>query len=314
MLEQLMRLYMMSKAYNVRSPMPHLVGPPGCGKSTMVEQLADLLDVNLHIVNVSRLSPLDVEGVQMPHGMDDQMVLRMLPATYWTSLREGDILLLDEFLRGFPEVYNALLDVFTSRRVGAYRLPDVFIIGASNSVTAYDPALEDRLMHLTVPDPRSNSTEKQRLATLLVEALGLMPEMAQSIEVMSVLDHEVLPTYNLLDAFKKKGRSGSGTAKGCSLRKLIGMAQMRNVRSTYLKELIDVNNTKAQGENKFQYVFLYKAPSTRQTMDLYVKHATKLRGNPRLTPIQALNIEMNLQLLELEEARHSKEDPNADFD
>ena len=81
------------------------MGPPGCGKSTYVEQLADLVGKELHIINVSRLSPLDVEGVlQMPHGAGEDMVLKMLPATFWTSLHEGDILLMDEFLRGFPEV------------------------------------------------------------------------------------------------------------------------------------------------------------------------------------------------------------------
>ena len=85
MLEKLMKLYVMSMAYKVRSPMPHLVGPPGCGKSTYVEQLAELLGVELHLINVSRLSPLDVEGVQMPHGTGEDMALRMLPATFWTS-------------------------------------------------------------------------------------------------------------------------------------------------------------------------------------------------------------------------------------
>ena len=169
-----MKLYAMSMAYKVTSPMPHLVGPPGCGKSTYVQQLADLLGVELHIINVSRLSPLDVEGVQMPHGLGDDMILKMLPATYWSTLKDGDILLFDEFLRGFPEVYNAILDIFTSRRVGALRLPDVFIIGASNSVVAYDSALEDRLLHITVPDPRKSKTEKAHIA----QATGRVPRPA----------------------------------------------------------------------------------------------------------------------------------------
>jgi MoxR-like ATPase len=145
-----MKLYAMSMAYDVRSPMLHLVGPPGCGKSSVVEELAELLGVGLHTINVSRLSPLDVEGVQMPHTTGDVMALRMLPATYWTRMKEGDILLMDEFLRGFPEVYNALLDIFTSRKVGSLTLPKVFIIGASNTTVVYDQALEDRLIHIPV--------------------------------------------------------------------------------------------------------------------------------------------------------------------
>lgn len=309
MLEKIMRMYVMAMAYDVRSPMPHLVGPPGCGKSTVVEQLAELLDVHLHILNVSRLSPLDVEGVQMPHGVGEDMSLRMLPATFWTSLREGDILLMDEFLRGFPEVYNSLLDIFTSRRVGAYRLPKVFIIGASNSVVAYDQALEDRLIHIPVPDPRKSSSERRRLGQIVVDSLGLMPDMVDSLEMLQLLDAEVLPMYGLLDAFKKKGRKSGFTSEGTSLRNLIGQVQLRHITSTSMKELLDANNARAIAQSKEQYVVLYR---TRANIAHYRKAAARLEGNPRLTPIQALNINMNLQLLDFEDARKEKDDDDLD--
>jgi hypothetical protein len=312
MLEKLMRLYTMATMYDVRSPMPHLVGPPGCGKSTYVEQLADLLEVNLHIINVSRLSPLEIEGVQMPHGVGDEMFLRMLPATFWTQLREGDILLMDEFLRGFPEVYNGLLDIFTSRRVGAFYLPKVFIIGASNSVTAYDQALEDRLLHLTVADPRSSKREKTRIAHLLIDILGLLPTMAESDEMYHLLDTEVLPLYVLLDSFKKKGtKSGAAVGTGSSVRNLIGQAQLRMVTSSALKELIDINNARAMRDGKYQYVLLLDGGSA--VPHGYTQRAMQLRNNPRLTPVQALNLEGNLQLIDLHSAQHEqiKEDEEA---
>lgn len=306
MLEKLMRLYVMGMAYDVRSPMPHLVGPPGCGKSHHVEQLAELLGVNLHIINVSRLSPLDVEGVQMPHGHGEDMALRMLPATFWTSLREGDILLMDEFLRGFPEVYNAILDIFTSRRVGAHRLPKVFIIGASNSTTTYDSALEDRLLHITVPDPRKSTTEAAHIAKILVEWLGLLPDMAHADEMKMLLDMDILPTYALLDSFKKKGSKVTPNGReGVSLRNLIGQAQLRMVTSKALKALIEVNNTRAMTQSKHQYVLLLP---DKNIPPGYAAHALKLRGNPRLSKVQTLNLEMNLQLIDLEEARENKEE------
>jgi len=298
MLEKLMRLYTMALMYDVRSPMPHLVGPPGCGKSTYVEQLADLLEVNLHIINVSRLSPLEIEGVQMPHGTGEDMVLRMLPATFWTSLRQGDILLMDEFLRGFPEAYNGLLDIFTSRRVGAFRLPRVFIIGASNSVTAYDQALEDRLLHLTVADPRSSKAEKTRIAHLLINMLGLLPTMAESDEMYQLLDAEVLPLYTLLDSFKKKGtKSGGAVSTGSSVRNLIGQAQLRMVTSPALRELIDMSNQRAMRDGKYQFVLLLDGGKAVPAG--YTQKAMQLRNNPRLTPVQALNLEGNLQLIDL---------------
>lgn len=306
MLEKLLRMYTCAMAYDVRSPMPHLVGPPGCGKSTTVEQMAELLNVNLHILNVSRLSPLEIEGVQMPHGTGEEMVLRMLPATFWTALQEGDILLMDEFLRGFPEVYNGLLDIFTSRRVGAFALPKVFIIGASNSVVAYDAALEDRLLHVPVTDPRRSKSEKDRLAEILVEAIGLHPDITTSADMLDLLDVEVMPMFELLDQFKKQGAKGHFVLKGTSLRNLIGQAQLRSVQSNELKNLITVANMQAMSRKAPQYVVLLGG----RAVDLppgYYDAALKLRGNPKLTPLQALNLEINLQLIEFEAAKHEED-------
>ena len=303
MLEKLMRLYVMSQAYDTRSPMPHIVGPPGCGKSSMIEELAVLLDVDLHIINVSRLSPLEVEGVQMPHGNGEDMALRMLTATFWTQLKQGDIVLMDEFLRGFPEVYNGLLDIFTSRRVGAFRLPKVFIIGASNSVATYDAALEDRLLHIPVPDPRRSTREKERLAKILIEHAGLLPDMVGSQEMDDLVTHAVLPGYEILDTYKKKGSKVVKATEFVSIRNLIGQLQMRQLQTTGLKAMVEMNNIAAMRQEKPQYVLLV---DTRALPQGYALKAERLRGNSRLTPIQALNLEMNLQLMELDKARREK--------
>jgi energy-coupling factor transporter ATP-binding protein EcfA2 len=308
MLEQLMKLYVMAMAFDVRSPMPHLVGPPGCGKSTTVEMLAELLGVELHIINVSRLSPLEVEGVQMPHGSGEEMVLKMLPATFWTSLKDGDILLMDEFLRGFPEVYSGLLDIFTSRRVGAFRLPKVFIIGASNSVIAYDAALEDRLLHIPVPDPRRSTQEKQRLARLLIDEIGLNPTVLGSQEMDELLMAEVLPLYNLLDSFKKNGRKVGTLLEGTSLRNLIGQAQLRMVQSNQLKALIDLSNHTSMTEKKPQFVVLLDGKPPAVPKDYHAK-ALALVDNAKLTELQRLNTRMNLQLIEMEAAVHEEDVP-----
>lgn len=308
MLEQILKLYVMAMAGDVRSPLPHLVGPPGCGKSTSVEQAAELLGVNLHVINVSRISPLELEGVQMPHTKDEQMKLKLLTATFWTQLKEGDILLLDEFLRAFPEVYNGLLDILTSRQVGGFKLPKVFIIAASNSTTAYDKALEDRLLHLPVPDPRKRKTAKKRLAELIVNDLGLLPTMVDSYEMGSLLDQEVLPMFDVLDSFKS-GQPAPTVLKGHSVRNLIGQAKLRQVSSSSLQELLRMNNERACSTGKEQFVLLWNAKSAPTG---YESEARKLRGNSKLTEIQALNLELNLQLLELERTRNKKETEDDD--
>lgn len=303
MLENLLKLYVMAMAMDVRSPTPHLFGPPGCGKSSTVEQLAATVGVNLHIINVARISPLEVEGLQMP--VEDNTRVHMIPAAFWSRLKPGDIVLFDEFLRGFPEVYNALLDIFTSRRAGEFELPPVFIVAASNTTVAYDKALEDRLLHLPVPDPRKRKTVKRNLAQLVVDGLGLLPEMVDSMEMMGLLDSEVLPMYEVLDSLKTKS-SSPATVRGTSVRKLIGQAQLRQVQSAALKELLVINNQRAMSQGKYQYVFLADGKDAKQLND-YESKARGLQGNEKLSDIQALNLNLNLQLIEMEKIRYEKE-------
>lgn len=299
MLETLLKLYVMAMAGNVRSPVCHMFGPPGCGKSTFAQQLADLLGVNLHVINVSRISPLELEGVQMPD--KDHAKLNLLTATYWSQLKEGDIVLFDEFLRGFPEVYNGLLDIMTSREVAGFKLPNVFFLAASNSTVAYDKALEDRLLHLVVPDPRKSKRENKRIGEVIVNELGLLPEMAGSFEMDRLLEHEVHPTYEIIDVLKNKTSVGAASIKGISARNLIGQAKLRHVTSSYLQELITMNNQRAINMGKYQYVLL---TTGRGVHEKYLSNAPTYVGNPKLTPIQALNLNLNLQLIELEKARY----------
>lgn len=314
MLELILKLYSMAMAVDVRSPMPHLFGPPGCGKSTVVEEAASIIGVNLHVINLARLSPLELEGVQMPITPEgEDMRLQLLHATFWKNLKEGDILLFDEFLRAFPEVYNGLLDIFTSRRVADLTLPRVFIIGASNSTVSYDKALEDRLLHLPVPDPRQDKREKNRLGKIIVDALGLLPEMAKSMEMTQLLSDEVLPMFEILDQVKGKASSSPAMLKGSSVRNLIGQARLRNVQSPSLEELLTMNNTKASQQGKWQYVFMPDA-SHANRMPQYEAKARALKGNARLTEVQALNLQLNLQLIEMEQIRNEKMERNKESD
>lgn len=299
MLDIILRLYYAATQGDVRAPLPHIVGPPGCGKSESVEKAAELLGVGLHIINVSRMSPLEIEGVQMP--INGNTELKMLTASWWQQLRDGDIVLLDEFLRGFPEVYNGLLDILTSRRVGAFVLPKVFFIAASNSIATYDKALEDRLLHLYVPDIRTNKTQQKHSAKLLVEATGMLPDMITHYAMEEVLKQEIFPTYKILDAFKSKANISAASIAGHSLRHLIGQVQLRQIESVPLRELISANNREAMSKRRYQFVIL---PDGKNPDPTYLQHARKLVGNDKLTEIQARNLDLNLQLVDMEIAMH----------
>jgi AAA domain (dynein-related subfamily) len=291
MLDRLARLYTAYMAQDVRSPIPHIAGPPGVGKSQAVEQLAKLVGKKLHVVNVSRMSPLEIEGIQMP--INDR--LHMLHSTLWTQLQEGDVVLLDEFLRGFPEVYNGLLDILTSRHVAGFDLPKVFFVAASNSVVTYDDALEDRLLHLYVTDLRNNNTEIKKLGEKLAQSLGLLPVMAGSQEMEEMIVKEIMPMYDVLDQFKGSAQRGT-PLKGSSARKLIGQAKLREFQSRTLIELIDMNNTMAMQQAKPQYLLL--RPGAKHLQDASL--ATRLQAlvdNPKLTPVQQANLQLNLELI-----------------
>lgn len=258
-----------------------------------MKEAADLLGVNLHTINVSRISPLDLEGVQFPHGTADEMKLKLLHATYWTQLQEGDILLFDEFLRGFPEVYSGLLDIFTAREVGGMKLPQVFIIAASNSVVAYDKALEDRLLHLPVADPRKSKGERDRTAKLIVDKIGLMPEVTNSYEMDSLLRDDVLPMYAVLDNLSK--RAQPPVTEGVSVRNLVGQAELREIQTSNLQDLIDLNNSLADRKGRYQYVVV---TDPKKVAPGYISAMHTLRDSPKLTPLQRRNTIQNIELIE----------------
>nr|DAL38046.1 MAG TPA_asm: ATPase [Caudoviricetes sp.] len=308
MLEKLMKLYVMAMATGVTSPVPHMFGPPGSGKSTVSKQLADLLGVRLHVTNVSRISPLNLEGDDVLSESRDK--LHLILARMWANLKDGDILLLDEFLRGFPEVYNGLLDILTSREVAGHKLPKVFIIAASNSLTTYDKALEDRLLHLPVADPRHSKREANRLAKLFVEELGLHPSMATSMDVAEMLKEEVFPTFDVMDQLGKNKKSAVGTnnVRGCSLRHLIGQAKLREAKSTSLITAIAANNQVSLNKQSPQHIFLLEGKG--KLVEQYQPFIARLEvaaSEGKLTPKQALNFQLNRQLIELELAKQPEE-------
>ena len=300
MLERLLVMYTAFMTFGNTGLMAHMVGPPGSGKSSVARQLADLLGVRLHIISVARLNPLETEGVQMPHGEGDEMRLRLLLAANWQRMRDGDIVLFDEFLRGFPEVYNALLDIFTSREVGGIPLPKVFMIAASNSIATYDEALEDRLMHLPVADPRKRKAEQTRLELMLVQETGMHPGVMGSVELDQLMKDTVLPTFDVLDVLTKKKSGQMGDARtGKSIRNLIAQVQSRNIQTPALKALVLESNRLAMQDGKPQFVILFIGASVPKG---YETHARNM-ARSKLTHIQKLNLDMNVQLMELAKAR-----------
>ena len=179
------------------------------------------------------------------------------------------------------------------------------MLGASNSAVAYDSALEDRLLHIPVDDPRTKRGEKTRLMQLFVDTLGLHPEMVKSAELATLFDNEVLPMYNVIDSFKKGAASAVGkSSDGHSMRNLIGQVQLRHIVVPDLLEVLSENNRLSVQDDKMQFIIL---PTGKNPPPKYVTGINKLPLD-KLTPVQATNLRMNRELMEMETIRTTNQE------
>jgi hypothetical protein len=116
--------------------------------------------------------------------------------------------------------------------------------------------------------------------------------------------------YEILDRIGGKTTAGASLS-GTSIRNLIGQGLLREIHSSALEDVISSNNRTAMQESKPQYVVLTSGKQAKVPAG-YEAAARQLQGNPKLNDRQALNLELNLQLIELEAARLQKEGSNDD--
>jgi hypothetical protein len=113
--------------------------------------------------------------------------------------------------------------------------------------------------------------------------------------MQDMIQKEIAPMYDVLDQFKGTAQRGA-PVKGSSARKLIGQAKLRELQSRTLMELIDTNNQIAMQQAKPQYLLL--RPSSKLLTDASL--STKLQAllpNPKLTPVQKANLQINMELI-----------------
>lgn len=132
-------------------------GPPGIGKSTIINSFSREADLETVILNGSQLAPEDLIGIpQIDLTIPTRPVSRFIPPS--NIVRDIPYcLFLDELNLSSSEVLKAFYSLITEKRVGEYYLPkDSIIIGAGNRssdaalVRKMPSTLINRMIHVHV--------------------------------------------------------------------------------------------------------------------------------------------------------------------
>jgi MoxR-like ATPase len=140
-----------------------LWGPPGIGKSEIIEGITEELGGFCYDVRLSQMEPTDIRGIpyfNKDNGKMDWAEPVDLPDAETCAKYPVVVLFLDEMNSAAPAVQAAGYQLILNRRIGKYKLPDnVVIVAAGNrdsdkGVTYRMPSpLANRFVHLEVrPD------------------------------------------------------------------------------------------------------------------------------------------------------------------
>lgn len=124
---------LLDASWAVRSQIvPCLVGPPGIGKTAAVMQHAKAHGCGKVVkIVASRCVPSETVGMTMPD--HEHRSMDIYNSMQLSSLRDGDILFLDELLEADQFVLSTLLTVIESREMAdGTPLPDIQIVAATN--------------------------------------------------------------------------------------------------------------------------------------------------------------------------------------
>ncbi len=125
-------------------------GEPGVGKTAMIKNVAKEIGRNITTVIASLHEPTDFNGLPVVA----EGGVKFVPPEFLTSLKDNDILFLDEISNAPYSVQSALLRLILERVVGDYKLPEVSFVCAANPIdTATEgwglrPPLANRLLHV----------------------------------------------------------------------------------------------------------------------------------------------------------------------
>jgi len=123
------------KAFKVKRPL-FLWGPPGIGKSELVENITRDLGGYMIDLRLGQMEPTDIRGIPFYNkdsGKMDWAPPVELPDDELASQYPVVVLFLDELNSAAPSVQSAAYQLILNRRIGKYVLPDnVVMVAAGN--------------------------------------------------------------------------------------------------------------------------------------------------------------------------------------
>ena len=126
-----------------------LWGPPGVGKSQLVSQAGERHGATVIDIRLSQMEPSDLRGIPFRVG---DLVEWAVPALLPDEERHGGrgFLFLDEINSAPPSVSAAAYQLILDRRLGAYTVPEGWVIVAAGNRQG------DRGVTYTMPSPLAN--------------------------------------------------------------------------------------------------------------------------------------------------------------
>lgn len=140
-----------------------LWGPPGIGKSALVQQAAELLDLPCVTLLGTQIAPEDLIGVPRIRALDSGAFVTEFCPPRAILRSEPFLLFIDELNSAVPDVQKAFYSLILDRRLGDYILPEGSrVVGAGNRVEdralvrPMATALANRMVHVALsPDPEA---------------------------------------------------------------------------------------------------------------------------------------------------------------
>ena len=145
-------------------------GPPGIGKSTIIRELTEELDIGFIDVRLAQREPVDIRGLPVPR--EDRQGVDWIIASEWPrESQEGfkprGIILFDEITAADPSLQVAAYELILDRRLGTlYNVPEGWYIVAAGNRTkdgavarAMSSALANRFCHLELRSDAKSWTD-----------------------------------------------------------------------------------------------------------------------------------------------------------